>query len=58
MLQSMIFALREEKVFSETWDMKDNSGKPVGPGVYTVEGFIATSPLYPVGAGRVRIRIK
>jgi len=58
MLQSMIFALREEKKFEVTWDKKDNFGKPVSPGVYTVEGNIATSPPYPAGRGRIRIRIK
>ena len=58
MLQTMIFALREEKTFQETWDMKDNSGKKIPPGLYFVEGFIATNPPYPAGAGKMRLLIK
>ena len=58
MLQSMIFALREEKVYTHTWNMKDNSGKTVPAGVYTIEAFIATNPAYPVGSGRTKVVIK
>ncbi len=58
MLQSMIFALREEKVYTQNWNMKDNSGRTVPAGTYTIEGFISTNPVYPVGKGRVKITIK
>lgn len=58
MLQSMIFALREEKVYTQEWNMKDNSGKAIPAGTYTVEGFIATSPAYPIGSGQVKFVVK
>lgn len=58
MYQSMIFALREEKKFEYIWNMKDNNGKPVPKGTYTIEGCIATEPMYPAGRGRVSIVIK
>jgi len=56
LLQSMIFARREMKKFTEVWNMKDNYGMRVKPGTYYVEGYIATNPQYP--AGRTRIVIK
>lgn len=58
MLQSMIFALREEKVYTQDWNMKDNSGRTVPAGIYTIEGFVATNPAYPVGSGRIKIIVK
>lgn len=58
MLQSMIFALREEKVYTQEWNMKDNNGRTVPPGVYQVEGSLATNPSYPVGTGRIKFIVK
>jgi hypothetical protein len=31
-------------VFEQTWDLKDNDGKPVGMGPYTVEGVVRSKP--------------
>jgi hypothetical protein len=56
LLSTMIFARREQKSFSQTWDMTTQDGTRAAPGTYYVEGFISTAPELP--AGRAKFEIK
>jgi hypothetical protein len=56
MLQTMIFAVREQKTFAEEASLMEIFGRKPLPGVYYVEGYIATNPEYPVGKAKIVIK--
>ncbi len=56
MLQTMIFARREEKIFRAQWDRRNMQGARVPPGTYYVWGYLATSPHYPVGLKKFELK--
>lgn len=43
-ITNLKFQSRETKAFSEKWDMKDNSGKVVGDGIYKIVFFVKSQP--------------
>lgn len=56
-LQLRTLAPGEALVLEETWHQKDDAGKRVGPGEYTVSGTVPTDGA-PIEAGPARLTIE
>lgn len=40
------------------WDQRGNDGKPVGPGLYSAQGFLPTDALDPLATDPVQLHIR
>jgi hypothetical protein len=56
-LQIRQLATDEILKFQEIWDQRTNRGEPVGPGLYTLQGFLLTDSPDPLTTAPVPLRI-
>jgi hypothetical protein len=56
-IQYVPLAVGEVLEFRTEWDQRTKSGKPIEPGLYTVQGFLPTDAPDPLATDAVQVRV-